>query len=395
MNNLVGCGDWTQSCKQECINDAGPIPRIVHFLKLDGGVFTVREWISVMSARKFIKPKRIVVYSVGKINGSCWWRRTLPFVEHHILPKEVLIKKLNGVTLQYLAHQSDFIRNSLLYHIGGVYADTDMIIVKPLDALLEDHQAVVSREDTGYVSSALMLLRRNSCFMCTHARRACENYDGWWLSHATITLHKVAEQKDDFPGLNVISNFKHGFCPISCTLLTCGWRLFGASMESISFNLSQAYSIHLMNAITKEKQKTTLQNYEWISTSHSAVAAAVRKVLPPWFNATYLDETRCIDLPKEERTDPISPMFVLKGIPTQPAVIYNGSGLKALVPRAYIACLPTGYGFCIELSWVLLVFIVISVNICFLYLATRCRVHFNKAVACKVDPCDPCGPVIG
>ena len=147
VNNLVGCGDWTQKCKKECINDAGPIPRIVHFLKLDGGVFTVREWISVMSARKFIKPKRIVMYSAGKINDSCWWRRTLPFVEHHILPREVLIKKLNGVPLQYLAHQSDFVRNSLLYHVGGVYADTDMIIVQPMDDLLKDHQAVVSRED--------------------------------------------------------------------------------------------------------------------------------------------------------------------------------------------------------------------------------------------------------
>jgi len=116
----------------------------------------------------------------------------LPFVEHHILPREVLIKTLNGVPLKTLTHQSDFIRNSLLYHVGGVYVDTDMFIVKSIEELLEDRQAVVSREDTGFISSALMLLRRNSCFMCTHARRACENYDGWWLSHATITLHKVA-----------------------------------------------------------------------------------------------------------------------------------------------------------------------------------------------------------
>ena len=329
------------------------------------------------------------MYSAGKINDSCWWRRTLPFVEHHILPREVLIKKLNGVPLQYLAHQSDFVRNSLLYHVGGVYADTDMIIVQPMDDLLKDHQAVVSREDTGYVSSALMLVRRNSCFMCTHARRACENYDGWWLSHATITLHQVAEQKEYFPGLSIIADFKHGFCPISCTLLTCGRRLFDASMKSINFNLSQAYSVHLMNAVTKEKQKKTLQDYKWIRTSPSAVAAAVRKVLPPWFNATYLDETRCIDLPKAEHTDPISPMFILKGVPTQPAVVYNGSGLIALVPRAYISCFPTGYGFCVELSWGLLVFATVIFNFCFLYSARRCRAYFTKARACNLDPCRP------
>ena len=374
VNNLVGCGDWTQKCKKECINDAGPIPRIVHFLKLDGGVFTVREWISVLSARKYIKPERIIVYSANKISDSCWWRRTLPFVEHHILPREVLIKTLNGVPLKTLTHQSDFIRNSLLYHVGGVYVDTDMFIVKSIEELLEDRQAVVSREDTGFISSALMLLRRNSCFMCTHARRACENYDGWWLSHATITLHKVVEQKEDFPGLFVIADFKRGFCPISCTSLTCGWKLFDASMKSINFNLSQAYSVHLTNTFTGQKQKTTLQNYEWISTSPSAVAAAARKVLPLWFNATYLDEKKCIDLPKEERIGPISPMFVLKGIPTQATIMYKKSGIIALVPRAYFSCIPTGYGFCIDLSWIILGVIVIIFNCYFLYSARRCKI---------------------
>ena len=101
--------------------------------------FTFGEWVAVMSARKFIKPKRILIYSVHNITDSCWWRRTLPFVEHHILPREALIKALNGVQVKELAHSADFIRNSLLYHVGGVYADIDIIMVKSFDDLLRNH----------------------------------------------------------------------------------------------------------------------------------------------------------------------------------------------------------------------------------------------------------------
>ena len=372
VNNLVGCGDWTESCMLECINEVGPIPPIVHFIKLDTWEFTFGEWVAVMSARKFIKPKKILIYSVHNITNSCWWRQALPFVEHHILPREVLIKKLNGVHVKHLAHHADFIRNSLLYHVGGVYADIDIIMVKPFDELFHNHQAVVSKEAPGFVGNGLILARRNSCFMCMFARKACENFDGWWISHSTITLHRVVEQKELFRGLFVLTDFMRGFFPISCSPLTCEWKLYDASMKATNFNISQVYSVHLMSSIARQKQKTTLLNYEWISTSPSQVAAAVRKVLPQWFNATHLDETRCIDLPKEEHTAPTSPMFILEGIPTQPTIVYDRPGLISLLPRAYILCIPSGYGFCIGWLWVVLMVLVTICSFpCLLYIVAR------------------------
>lgn len=342
---------------------------MVHFLKLDKGKFTFREWVSVMSARKFIKPNRILVYTVSNTTDSCWWRRVLPFIEHHILPRQVMIKSLNGVRLKYLSHHSDFIRNSLLYHVGGVYSDTDMIMVKPFDDLLHDHQVVVSRVDTGYISSALMLARAHSCFMCIHSRKACENYDGWWITHATYTLHQVVEQ-NIFKGLKVI-DFDRGFTPVSCSILSCSYKVFEASMKEINFNLSAVYSLHLSNSVTGHKQIETLQNYSWISTSPSAAATAIRKVLPPWFNRTYLDEQQCIDTPKEEQVGWTSPMFVLEGVPTEPSVVYNKFHYISLVPHhAYITCIPTGRGFCIWWYWIVLpLAVIVCFSLCFWYIA--------------------------
>ena len=331
VNNLIGCGDWTEDCALECINEGGPIPRLVHFLKLDGGNFTLREWLSIMSARKFIKPERIIVYSMIPIPDGCWWQRTLPFVEHHILPSEAFLKSVNGIQVQHLAHQSDFIRNSLLYHIGGVYSDTDMIMVKSFDDLLDNHQVVVSREDSGYIGSALILARRNSCFMCTHAKRACQNYDGWWDSHATVTLHQiVVEFKGYLRGFLVFPDYMHGFFPYGGSF----WHqpyLYETSMTDLRFNLSQVYSVHLFNHVSAVNQKKYLQHYDWIVSSPTPVAAAIRNMLPPWFNAAYFDDTECIDLPKEELTRPTPPMFVLEGSFTPPTTIYKTSRSLSLI----------------------------------------------------------------
>ena len=178
------------------------------------------------------------------------------------------------------------------------------------------------------------------------------------------SLHRVVEQKELFPGLFVITDFMHEFFPISCSPSTCGWKLYDASMKAINFNLSQVYSVHLMSAFTRQRQNTTLPNFKWISTSPSQVAAAVRKVLPPWFNATYLDETQCIDLPEEQHTGPMS---VLKGVPTEPTITYNRPGLVSLLPRAYIPCIPTGYGFCVGWLWVLLVVLIMQFSMLFIY----------------------------
>ena len=370
VNNLHGCGDWTERCRWECINEEGTIPRLVHFIKLDQRKFTFREWVSVMSARKFIKPDRILVYTVNNTADSCWWRRALPFIEHHILPREVLIKSLNGVRLKHSSHHSDFIRNSILYHVGGVYLDTGMIVVKPFDDLLFDKQVVVSRVDTGYNSNAMMLARTHSCFMCKHARKACENYNGRWITPANYPSHKLVERKEVFKGLKVI-DLDQGFIPVNCTILTCSHKIFDTSMEDINFNISHVYSLHLSNSVTGRKQIETLQNYKWISTSRSAAATAIRMVLPMWFNETHLDEEQCIELPKGEQVGSTSPMIALEGVPTKPTVMYNRFHYISLLPKhAYITCIPTGHGFCIWWYWVLLLVAVIAcISLCLVYVA--------------------------
>ena len=293
VNNLMGCGEWTTRCEEECANQRGPIPRLVHFIKLESH-FTFREWVSVMSARKFLRPEKILVFSAVELEG-CWWQRILPYVELHVLPANVWLQCRNDIEVAELAHKADFLRTALLYNLGGIYSDTDSIAVKSFDGLLSDHQAVFSRLDNGGVGNGLVLARKKSCFMCDFARQGCAIYDGGWTTHSVSLLEKMP--MGEYPG---VEDYMHRFFPFGGCFLGCQKPLFDYTMEEINFNLSQVYAVRLCSEMSSVNQRLYLHNYTWLTNDHSAAASAIRLNLPAWFNETYMNETLCIAQPQDK-----------------------------------------------------------------------------------------------
>ncbi len=68
---------------------------------------------------------------------------------------------------QKYAFVADYVRFWALYHQGGVYMDTDMLLVKPLDSFLE-HSAFLGREDAHNASMGIIGAEKGSefCRMC-------------------------------------------------------------------------------------------------------------------------------------------------------------------------------------------------------------------------------------
>ena len=44
--DLSGCGEWTKTCEEECVDGGGPIPNLVHFIKTDSD-FHFYEWFYI------------------------------------------------------------------------------------------------------------------------------------------------------------------------------------------------------------------------------------------------------------------------------------------------------------------------------------------------------------
>ena len=286
------CGKWKDNCGEVCRNEEGYTSRIVHFTKLDSN-FTFLNWVSVLSVYKFIRPDIIYMYSLTELDG-CWWQQIAPLVRHIVVSKEFWTETLNGEHVTQLAHLSDFIRPFLLYYIGGIYLDLDIIVVKSFENLFDRHQVVLTRRDNGMVFSGGRISPRYSCFECFFALTQCRNFDGSWHKHSSTTLKKIVEEESSlFEGLKVLDH-ANSFCPFNGT--SVGLKvLFSKDIKSISgFKLSDVYGIHLFNSVSsKRNYLKLLDNYEWISKSESIVANAVRLSLPSTFNEEQFNGKYC------------------------------------------------------------------------------------------------------
>ena len=266
---------------------ATTIPRVVYFIKLDSR-FGFLDWVAVMAARKMVKPDNILYFSAGELN-SCWWNRTKPLVTHIILTEHVWIVYQNNKYLWEPAHKSDFLRVALVYHLGGMYMDNDIVAVKSFDPLLNYYNQVVLSQQYGRApSNALILARKHSCFMCS---LACQWYDRRWTTHSIDTLNRmVGQELQKFHNVTILQ-FEHAF-------LQFGWhplhlhKLFEVDMDALNFKLSDVYSLLFSNHVSASYQKV-LRNITWLLKSSSAAAAAIRMVLPEDFNTNVLDERIC------------------------------------------------------------------------------------------------------
>lgn len=77
----------------------------------------------------------------------------------------------------YVAHRSDFIRAYLLAHFGGIWIDSDCILMQslqPILAALRDFEFVAHRERSGDITNDLLAARPESAIARAFYRQVCE-----------------------------------------------------------------------------------------------------------------------------------------------------------------------------------------------------------------------------
>jgi hypothetical protein len=254
------------------------------------------EWLAVVSARKFIKPDKITIYTDGQ-QDSCWWRRIAPYIDHQIILSMPGTSVLNGVKIEILSHMSDFLRFLILYHNGGIYMDTDVLILKSFDPLLQ-HQMVASEECGSHVGTAVMMSQKHSCVMCRFAHLSCEMFNGGWATHAVQALTVFMKNLDKEKEGVLVLPLKKGCLPL-CWDGPGVERLYRTDAKDLrDYNISELYSVHLYRHFRTDLLLKTVNNYKWIQTSKSLAANAVRGTLPHNFSIEHLDENACIALPE-------------------------------------------------------------------------------------------------
>ena len=203
---------------------------------------------------------------------------------------------LNSVLVTRVEHQSDLLRNAILYHYGGTYMDTDAIATKSFDPLLSNHSIVLGQNLVNLTGNGLIVARRQSCLICDYASLACDAYDGSWRKHSTVSLSNLIQMNTAKYNLLLLSNTS-GFFPFS-------WReehfhqLFDVSSTNVSFSTNQVYALHLFGSKFPKEILNRFNNLTWINESPSILASHLRTVVHSQFlSPNHLNEAMCVNLP--------------------------------------------------------------------------------------------------
>ena len=108
------------------------IPNIVHFVWLTGPnsrEFSFINYLAVRAAHTHQKGARVLMHVNAEPIGNINWERIRPYVE--MVPVDPPTTH-NDYDLTHVQYQSDVLRLQILLKHGGVYLDTDMILLRPL-----------------------------------------------------------------------------------------------------------------------------------------------------------------------------------------------------------------------------------------------------------------------
>jgi Glycosyltransferase sugar-binding region containing DXD motif/Alpha 1,4-glycosyltransferase conserved region len=103
----------------------------------------------------------------------------------------------------WYANESDLLRFCILYTEGGIYIDTDVVLVRPLavldktsdpyDGLKLDN--VLAREGTSFHSAVMKFTQAGNTFLGTAINNFLDNYNGKvWAYNGPLVLKRVSEE---------------------------------------------------------------------------------------------------------------------------------------------------------------------------------------------------------
>ena len=107
-------------------------PNIVHYVMFSEKPqyqLIFRDYMSMLSAYKFLKPEKIILHTNTDVVGAYWksiqeWSDTV--VEIHKIER---VPKLAGVKVTYISHEADYIKLRILEEYGGSIFDFDVIVI--------------------------------------------------------------------------------------------------------------------------------------------------------------------------------------------------------------------------------------------------------------------------
>lgn len=176
------------------------IPRDVHMIEYyeDAATrfFDMYKYINILSIKEQVKPDHIYFHCLNGVCGSGpWWELTKAIVTVVPVP---FLKNIFGIPIDVGAHRTSILRLRIMLENGGIYLDSDILMVNSLEPLFEECRRggpcfFSPRERQAGINNGILIGARGSPFI----RRWMEMYryffDACWSCHGVRMALRIME----------------------------------------------------------------------------------------------------------------------------------------------------------------------------------------------------------
>ncbi|XP_071119269.1 uncharacterized protein [Haliotis cracherodii] len=177
------------------ISHAVPVvPRIVHFCLFSNGttIFRFHYMIAILAASRIAKPEKIYFWHDNLPVGE-YWKETRQKVKNLYLVHRDRPTKIRGNDVRVIEHVADIVRLEALLEYGGMYFDTDSIVVNPIDPLLV-HDVTMGHAVPRVLANGIMFSKPWSDFQKVWHHEYKTFKDKEWGSHSVVKPYQLSQK---------------------------------------------------------------------------------------------------------------------------------------------------------------------------------------------------------
>ncbi|XP_060072429.1 uncharacterized protein LOC132552283 [Ylistrum balloti] len=173
-------------------SDDEPVPNIVHYVFFGIYELTFFHFLSIWSTHIIQKPCAILIHGNTLVSGPLW-DRLVKAATNLIRVRRAPPSDIFGNTIHLIEHKADVARLEAVRDFGGIYMDSDEILLRPLDPLRK-YDFTLSHAYDYNLSNGLIMSSRNASFVNIWYSEY-GTYDGEvWGHHSTIVPFELSQK---------------------------------------------------------------------------------------------------------------------------------------------------------------------------------------------------------
>nr|CAB3262881.1 uncharacterized protein LOC100184557 [Phallusia mammillata] len=140
------------------------IPNIIHFVYFGHLRVRVIEYQAFVGALRYQKPDLILFHTDSEPSGEYWDAFKFLAGKKLKIVKRSPPKSIWGININLVEHKADVARLQILLEVGGIYLDTDSVILTSLQPLM-GNDLVLGEESEMDLANGVILAKRDSWFL--------------------------------------------------------------------------------------------------------------------------------------------------------------------------------------------------------------------------------------